>query len=95
MSKFDALLTRIQENMPASTNPANQANNNPANQANKANQSQNNNQANQPQNNQAKPNQPQSNQQKPNYDQLMKDFNDPNKKINNLTDLKNYGINVN
>ena len=35
-----------------------------------------------------------NNQQKPNFDQLIKDFNDPNKKINNLQDLKNYGINI-
>jgi len=42
-----------------------------------------------------KPGQPVvNNQQKPNYDQLMKDFNDPNKKINTLADLKNYGINI-
>jgi hypothetical protein len=32
---------------------------------------------------------------KPNYDQLMKDFNDPNAKITNINDLKKYGFTIN
>lgn len=62
------------------------------NSVNPANQAQQQNQASAQPN---KPGQPAvNNQQKPNYDQLMKDFNDPNKKINTLADLKNYGINI-
>lgn len=65
MSKFDALLTKIKENIPAGNQPST----NPANQANKANQPQTTNPANQvnnsnqPQNNQNKPATTQNNQQ--------------------------------
>ena len=36
--------------------------------------------------------QPANNTAKPNYDLLVKDFNNPNVKINSITDLKKYGI---
>lgn len=83
MSKFDALLTSIKENIPVNNTTNQQAGNN---------QAANNNQTNKPTTTPSTPNN--NNQQKPNLDQLMKDFNDPNKKINNLADLKNYGINI-
>jgi uncharacterized FlaG/YvyC family protein len=90
MTKFDQLISELTTPAVNTANPA--ANNNQTNnqQTNTANNQQ---QATQP----SKPVTP-NNTQKPNLEQLMKDFNDPNKKINNLNDLvtnlKNYGINV-
>ena len=96
MTKFDQVLNELTNNM------------NPVNPANQVQQTQNPAQPNTQvkpgtpvqtttQTNQVnKPGQPvvNNNQQKPNFDQLMKDFNDPNKSLDNLTDLKNYGINI-
>lgn len=78
MTKFDLTFTKLSENFGINQNN---------------NQQQNNTQTN---TNTQQPNTPNqstnNNQQKPNLDQLMKDFNDPNKKIASLDDLKNYGI---
>lgn len=83
--KFDQILNELTNNL----NPANQAQ---QTQASAQTPVQPNTQTPQQPN---KPVTPTTNtQQKPNLDQLMKDFNDPNKKINKLEDLKNYGITI-
>ena len=84
MNKFDQLLSEITNNTNMSNNNNTQNNNN--NNQNNSTPNQNNKPVVTPTLN--------NNQQKPNLNQLMKDFNDPTKKINNLSDLKNYGINV-
>jgi hypothetical protein len=96
MTKFDQVLNELTTNM-NSVNPANQAQQQtqasaqPNTQVKPGTPTQTTTQTNQVN----KPGQPATNnQQKPNLDQLMKDFNDPSKKINKLEDLKNYGINI-
>ena len=94
MTKFDQVLNELTTNM-NSVNPANQAQQQTQASAQTNTQVKPGTQPTTQTNQVNKPSQPvTNNQQKPNLDQLMKDFNDPNKKINKLEDLKNYGINI-
>ena len=85
--KFDQILNELTNNLNQAQPQTTQTGTNPAN-TNNSNTTAQPSQPNKPVQPVTTPNQ----QQKPNLDQLMKDFNDPNKKITKLEDLKNYGI---
>jgi hypothetical protein len=100
MTKFDSLITDLYEGnnistpgQPAAPMPTNAQQKNVVNQPN-TNQAASTNQPKTTTTTTTPPPPATNNAVKPNYNQLMKDFNDPNIKINNIQDLKKYGMTV-
>ena len=107
MTKFETFFSKIVENNNISMNNTGNQNNNmntstqnnntntsTNNNNNNTNTSTQNNNTNTSTNNNTNTSTQNNNQNQVKFDQLLQDFNNPNKKLNNIKDLSQYGFNI-